>query len=67
MGGVVKRDSKSSGKEGTAIARAPSVIDQHVGSHSLCLYVLVYGWVWVVGRKRERERERRRRDFAHKV
>lgn len=57
VGGAVKKVSKSLGERGTAIARPPSVIDQRVGSHSLCLYVLVYGWVWVVGREGERKRE----------
>ncbi len=49
----MKSDSKSFGKRGLAIARPPSVIDQHAGSHSLCLSVCwcTYG----CGRHRETE------------
>jgi len=55
MQGAIKRDSKSFGKRGIAIARPPSVIDQHVGSHSLCLCVGIC--MGVGGWEREREGE----------
>lgn len=41
-----------------AIARPPSVIDQHVGSHSLCLYVCWCMYGCGCFRDREGERER---------
>lgn len=38
MGGAEKKKTQSFGKKGITIARPPSVIDQHVGSHSLHLH-----------------------------
>lgn len=52
-GDAIQRDLKSFCKRGPAIARPPSVTDQHVGSPSLCSYAGSWMGVGVSAREME--------------